>query len=81
LVAIDCSGEGKTTLRQIMTDLNDSGIINDIDNNFIDIDIIPCFNDSIDRRLAPFKPANAPEKSTVTRSMAIRGPACPGDGF
>jgi hypothetical protein len=39
-----CSGEGKTTLRQIMTDLNDSGITNDIDNNLIDIDIIPCFN-------------------------------------
>jgi hypothetical protein len=71
---MDCSGEGKTTLRQIMTDLNDSGIINDIDNNFIDIDIIPCFNDSIDRRLAPFKPANAPKTSTATRSRAPTGP-------
>jgi hypothetical protein len=28
-----------------MTDLNRRGTQNDIDNNFIDIDVIPCFND------------------------------------
>jgi hypothetical protein len=68
----------ETTLRQIMTDLNDTGITNDIDNNFIDIDIIPCFNDIDWQASAPIRPANAPNESlgstTVLRSTAANGP-------